>query len=90
LFNSYLSDQKQYVVINDFTSTPRTVLTGVPQGSVLGPILFSLYVNNFPSFLISEALMYADDTAVTAPIFVGDTIGELQDKINEELTRVLT
>lgn len=88
LFNSYLSNRKQCVVINDFVSTPRTVLTGVPQGSVLGPILFSLYVNDFPSILkYSEALMYADDTAL---IFVGDTIGELQDKINEELTRVLT
>ncbi|MDD9361468.1 MAG: reverse transcriptase family protein, partial [Anaplasma sp.] len=87
LFSSYLSDRKQCVVINDFTSTPRTVLTGVPQGSVLGPILFSLYVNDFPSILkYSEALMYADDTAL---IFVGDTIGELQDKINEELTTVL-
>ncbi|MDD9361901.1 MAG: reverse transcriptase domain-containing protein, partial [Anaplasma sp.] len=88
LFNSYLSDRKQCVVINDFTSTLRTVLTGVPQGSVLGPIFLSLYVNNFPSFLTySEALMYADDTVL---IFVGDTTGELQDKINEEFTRVLT
>ncbi|MDD9362583.1 MAG: reverse transcriptase domain-containing protein, partial [Anaplasma sp.] len=80
---------KQCGVINNFTSNPPgTVLTGVPQGSILGPTLFLLYINDFSSILkYPGALMYADDTAL---IFVGDTIDEFQDKTNEDLTRVLT
>lgn len=87
LLTSYLSDRRQCVTIRNFISDPQTVLTGVPQGSVLGPILFSLYINDFPSILEhSQALMYADDTAL---IFTGATIEEIQPKINHDLRSVL-
>lgn len=87
LLTSYLSDRRQRVTIRNFISDPQTVLTGVPQGSVLGPILFSLYINDFPSILEhSQALMYADDTAL---IFTGATIEEIQPKINHNLRSVL-
>lgn len=67
-------------------SSTQSIVSGVPQGSVIGPTLFSLYVNDFPSFLLySEALMYADDTAL---IFVGDSLSDIEGNINEELQRV--
>lgn len=58
LLKCYLSDRQQRVVIDGFVSSAESVVAGIPQGSVIGPSLFSLYVNDFPSVLLySEALM---------------------------------
>ena len=62
-FTSYLSNRKQRVVINGSFSSWATVKSGVPQGSVLGPILFLLFVNDMPQVLGSSKLsMFADDS----------------------------
>ena len=65
-FKSYLNNRKQQVQINDIFSTNiHTITKGVPQGSNQGPLLFSLYVNDFPKCLNhSSAIMFADDTSV--------------------------
>lgn len=85
LFSSFLTDRQQKVSINNITSSLRYITTGVPQGSVLGPLLFTLYVNDLCQIISSEMLMYADDTAV---IFTADTEDELQDKLNIELAKI--
>lgn len=64
-FSSYLHNRKQCVVLNGYQSDFLTQQCGVPQGSTLGPLLFSIYVNNLPTSLTKcRAQLYADDTVI--------------------------
>ena len=64
-YKDFLSQRQQRVVINEVASDWLTVTLGVPQGSLLGPLLFSIYVNDNSSVVRSAVLnMYADDTTV--------------------------
>ena len=75
-FKSYLENRKQYTQINGVTSSLASIDTGVPQGSILGPLLFIIYINDIytasPHF---EAILYADDTSLITPLcsFTGPT-----------------
>ena len=65
LLSSYLSNRKQYVMFNNKNSEFTEIRTGVPQGSILGPLLFSIYINDL--ITVSNKLnfiMYADDTTI--------------------------
>ena len=62
LLSDFLSDRFQRVVTDGCQSDWAPVLSGVPQGSTLGPFLFILYVNDIPGFLSSPTVMFADDT----------------------------
>jgi len=65
LIASYLQGRKQQVEWNGVTSSSRMVEKGVPQGSILGPILFVLYVNDFPGNIQTRSTcLYADDTTL--------------------------
>lgn len=62
---SYLSNRNQFVQVNEVKSDTSFIKFGVPQGSILGPKLFSLYVNDFPESITSgELYMFADDTTI--------------------------
>lgn len=65
LMRSYLTNRDQFVSVDNYKSEPRKLNCGVPQGTVLGPLLFNLYVNNlFNLPLRGEIVSFADDTAV--------------------------
>jgi hypothetical protein len=63
-FASYLGSRKQFVMCNGFRSKEITVSSGVPQGSVLGPLFFIMFINDISVNIESNILMYADDLKV--------------------------
>ena len=63
LMKAYLHDRRQRVKVNGTYSNWRTVRTGVPQGSLLGPLLFNVFINDINFFIDNVSLrLYADDT----------------------------
>jgi retron-type reverse transcriptase len=82
----YLTGRKQYVFYNGTASCMLDVNCGVPQGSILGPLLFLMYVND--TYLASSVLqfiMFADDTNV---FMSNNSLIELVSKLNVELVKV--
>ena len=85
-FHSYLSDRSQFVTINGHDSTKMEISCGVPQGSVLGPLLFLIFINDLPN--VSNKIkiyLFADDTNIYVE---SETISELVQIVNNELKLV--
>ena len=83
-FKSYLNGRKQRVIINGVNSEWYDVTSGVPQGSILGPTLFLLYVNDISmSIKRSELLLFADDAKLFKEIHCYNDCLDLQNDINE-------
>ena len=64
LLLSYLHNRRQFVVINNASSMLERINYGVPQGSILGPLLFLLCINDLPVSLQTTPRLFADDTAL--------------------------
>ena len=87
-FKSYLSSRKQCVFYNGSFSQVGQLQSGVPQGSCLGPVLFSIFTNDLPLVLDqTTAVMYADDTTLYMP---AKSIDYLTVTMNTELQSVIT
>lgn len=83
LFKSYLANRIQAVKVNGVRSNPDKIEYGVPQGSVLGPILFNIYINGMFSIKTKgEILGFADDTAI---FYKANTWEELRETVEADL-----
>jgi hypothetical protein len=78
---SYLADRQQFVTINGSNSDKKALKFGVPQGSILGPLLFIIYINDLPNISkIAKFIMYADDANI---IITGKSVAEVNEMFND-------
>ena len=86
-FKDYLSDRKQSVIHEGFKSNTKLITAGVPQGSVLGPFLFLLFINDISTIVSSNIKLFADDTSLYAVSENNDNI-TTANQLNEDLTSI--
>ena len=84
-FESYLSNRQQFVTIHEKSSRLLPIKLGVPQGSILGPLLFLIYINDLPIHTKLFSLLFADDTTLLAS---HDNLTTLTDFVNSEFRRL--
>ena len=80
---SFLTKRVQTVICEGATSTSSPVTSGVPQGSVLGPLLFLTYINDQPNGLTSTVKLFADDTLLYGVVVEDSDCDNLQDDLNK-------
>ena len=85
ILNDFLTNRKQRVVLNDQYSSWVGIRPGVPQGSIFGPLLFLIYVNDLPNGLKSECKLFADDTSLFSVVH---DISTSASDINNDLTLI--
>ena len=73
------------VNLENYYSNPSNITCGVPQGSILGPLLFLLYVNDMPQTVKSNLFLYADDSCL---VFQGKDVIEIEKQLNEDFTNI--
>ena len=87
-FNSYLNNRSQYTFFANCSSNHSPIKHGVPQGSILGPLLFLIYINDITNSSENlEFVLYADDTTL---FYTQPNIEYLKDNVEHELNKVIT
>jgi hypothetical protein len=86
-FKNYLSNRQQFVTVAGFNSSLKEIRLGVPQGSILGAILFLLYINDLPLNSLLNDFLFADDTTLLA---TGPDLPELVEFVNSEFHKICT
>ena len=83
LLKNYLENRKQTVILPGKCSSPKNIVSGVPQGSVLGPLLFLIYINDLPNGIVSICKIFADDTSIFSKVFDKNSF---QNILNNDLS----
>ena len=81
--NNFLSGRKQRVVIDGHESNWLEVTSGVPQGSILGPLMFLVYINDLPSSVTSNVDLFADDSVIHRQISTSNDCVLFQENLNQ-------
>ena len=84
-FESYLSSRKQRVILNGCQSSIKEIYAGVPQGSILGPLLFLIYINDITDVVKTNIRLYADDSSI---FVIGNDKFEMARELNTDIERV--
>ena len=84
-FKSYLTNRQQRVLVGSDKSTYMTINAGVPQGSVLGPLLFLIYVNDISNSLTSITRLFADDTSLQHS---SDSSDDIEHVVNSDMNKL--
>jgi hypothetical protein len=85
-FKHYLHIRKQFVSVDGTIGSLLPISLGVPQGSILGPLLFLLYINDLPSWTVLKSLLFADDTTL---LYSDSDLSVLTDLVNSEFKKVV-
>lgn len=78
----FLTNRSQFVSANNYDFEPSGVHSGVPQGSVLGPLLFLIYINDLPFCVSAHINLFADDCVIYRQIISGNDVTTLQADLN--------
>ena len=85
--SNYLSDRKQKVIVKSSSSSLQVVTAGVPQGSVLGPLLFLIYVNDIAESVLSLTRLFADGSSL---YFSASSLDDIEGIMNHDLRIVFS
>ena len=85
LVKNHLENREQRVVLNGQTSEWRKIMSGIPQGSVLGPLLFLIYVNDLPDGINSLCKIFEDDTSLFSKV---SKIHKSASNLNDDLEKI--
>ena len=85
LIKNYLPSRKQFVAINNTSSSLENIEIGVPQGAILGPLLFLIYLNDLGNANLSKPRLFADDACL---VLSNSSLSTLKDICNRELNNL--
>ena len=85
IMNSFLSERYQRVLLNGQSSESASIKAGVPQGSILGPLLFLIYINDLSDGIISDVKLFTDDTSLLSTVY---STNKTADSLNNDLQKI--
>ena len=85
VMNSFLSERCQRLLLNGQSSEWASIKSGVPQGSILGPLLFLIYINDLSDGIISAVNLFAGDTSIFSTVY---STNKTADSLNNDLQKI--